>query len=132
MSPIEIAAAAVEKAFPGLFLIPIPAFAGLTGRTPGSIRNKSSAGTLEVRTVLQGKKRYVPAPEAISYLAKKYAEAIGQEVGEDVTDAAFPAPTAASKGRKKKYSAAARASAAARKASRATAVANASGEVSHG
>lgn len=116
-TPLELAAAHVQAAFPNQFFIAIRDYCTVTDESFGGARNKIARGDFPLPTILQGTRRFVTAPDLVVYLAQKYAEARGEQLQteENATPVATGEQTEKrSRGCPPKYSKAARQAAAAR------------------
>jgi len=122
-TPLELAAAHIQAAFPDQFFIPIRDFARVTSASFGGVRNQIARGDFPLPTVLRGTRRFVTAPDLIQYLAGIYTKAHGEaEALQAEEKIATPVATAVatdetekrSRGCPPKYSKAARQAAAAR------------------
>lgn len=104
----------VQSQFPSQFLIPVSAFAKLTGESYGGCRNRISAGTFPLKLVKCGVRNYVAIFDVIDHLVR-LAD------GKEVTPAQAQATEQEEKqnGRRSKYGEAAKARAAAARAARA-------------
>ena len=74
-STLQYAQDKVAAAFPGIFLIAMPAAATFGGISPKTARNLLWSGKLPFATLEQRGKRYVPADELARWLAAQLAAA---------------------------------------------------------
>lgn len=97
MNVLQFALEQVNKAFPGVFNIPLADAAGFLGISPKTVRNQLSAtGQAPFKTVLRGGKRYVPALALAEIIAADLVAAgitSSFDAGVTQTATATPEPT---------------------------------------